>query len=96
MVAGSFGKSTCTGLMAHILRESGVDLFLFTLGAATEPSVVTPATVADRATFADSHQLSVGVRDVLVNGVRVLIDGEHTGATPGRRVGGPAWQERAQ
>ena len=25
VVAGSFGKSTCTGLMAHILRESGVD-----------------------------------------------------------------------
>lgn len=25
VVAGSFGKSTCTALMAHILRESGVD-----------------------------------------------------------------------
>ncbi|MFC3069650.1 Mur ligase domain-containing protein [Phenylobacterium soli] len=25
VVAGSFGKSTCTALMAHVLRESGVD-----------------------------------------------------------------------
>ena len=30
-----------------------------------------------------------GVRDVLVNGVPVLRDGEHTGATPGRVVDGP-------
>ena len=48
-----------------------------------------PATIGDRATFADSHQLSVGVRDVWVNGTRVLRDGAHTGATPGRIVGGP-------
>jgi N-acyl-D-amino-acid deacylase len=48
-----------------------------------------PATVADRATYTDSHQLSVGIRDVWVNGQRVLRDGEHTGATPGRVVGGP-------
>jgi N-acyl-D-amino-acid deacylase len=40
--------------------------------------------VIDHATFADPHQLSVGVRDVWVNGTRVLRDGEHTGATPGR------------
>ena len=47
-----------------------------------------PATIGDRATFADSHQFSVGVRDVWVNGARVLRDGTHTGATPGRIVGG--------
>ncbi len=47
-----------------------------------------PATIGDRATFADSHQLSVGVRDVWVNGTRVLRDGTHTGTTPGRIVGG--------
>jgi N-acyl-D-aspartate/D-glutamate deacylase len=43
-------------------------------------------TVADRATFEAPHQLSVGVRDVWVNGARVLAGGEHTGATPGRVV----------
>lgn len=45
-----------------------------------------PLTISDRATFADSHQLSVGVQDVWVNGGRVLRNGEHTGATPGRFV----------
>jgi N-acyl-D-aspartate/D-glutamate deacylase len=48
-----------------------------------------PATIGDRATFEDSHQLSVGVRDVWVNGVRVLADGQHTDARPGRIVEGP-------
>ena len=45
-----------------------------------------PQTIGDRATFADSHRLSVGVQHVWVNGERVLRDGEHTGATPGRFV----------
>lgn len=45
-----------------------------------------PHTISDRATFADYHQLSVGVQDVWVNGGRVLRNGEHTGATPGRFV----------
>ncbi len=45
-----------------------------------------PATVGDRATFADSHQLSVGIQHVWINGVRVLDNGTHTGATPGRIV----------
>ncbi len=48
-----------------------------------------PQTISDRATFEEPHQLSVGVRDVWVNGVRVLRDGAHTGATPGRIVDGP-------
>jgi dihydroorotase/N-acyl-D-amino-acid deacylase len=47
-----------------------------------------PATIGDRASFADPHQLSVGVRDVWVNGVRVLRKGEHTNARPGRMVEG--------
>ncbi|MFN0124706.1 MAG: N-acyl-D-amino-acid deacylase family protein [Blastocatellia bacterium] len=48
-----------------------------------------PATVADKATFADPHQYAVGVRDVLVNGAHVLKNGEHTGAKPGRALYGP-------
>jgi dihydroorotase/N-acyl-D-amino-acid deacylase len=48
-----------------------------------------PATISDRATFEAPHQLSVGVRDVWVNGVRVLGDSAHTGAKPGRTVEGP-------
>ena len=55
-------------------------------GLAADVAVFDPSTVADRATFEDSHQLSVGIRDVWVNGERVLRNGEHTGAMPGRFV----------
>ncbi|HEU5424098.1 MAG TPA: amidohydrolase family protein, partial [Nitrolancea sp.] len=48
-----------------------------------------PKTVGDVATFEQPHQLSVGVRDVWVNGTRVVQEGEHTGATPGHFVKGP-------
>jgi N-acyl-D-amino-acid deacylase len=48
-----------------------------------------PAAIQDHATFDRPHQFATGVRDVLVNGVPVLRDGEHTGATPGRVVDGP-------
>jgi N-acyl-D-amino-acid deacylase len=51
--------------------------------------VFDPATIADRATFEKPHQYAVGVRHVFVNGVPVLRDGEHTGATPGRALRGP-------
>jgi N-acyl-D-aspartate/D-glutamate deacylase len=48
-----------------------------------------PNAIADRATFENPHQLAVGVKDVFVNGVQVLRDGEHTGAKPGRALYGP-------
>jgi dihydroorotase/N-acyl-D-amino-acid deacylase len=47
-----------------------------------------PVTISDRATFADAHQLSTGVRDVWINGERVLAAGTHTGATPGCVISG--------
>jgi N-acyl-D-amino-acid deacylase len=50
-----------------------------------------PQTVTDRATFEQPHQLSVGVRDVFVNGVGVVRYGVHTGAKPGRAVRGPGY-----
>jgi N-acyl-D-amino-acid deacylase len=51
--------------------------------------VFDPATITDRATFENPHQYAVGMKDVLVNGVPVLADGDHTGATPGRALWGP-------
>jgi N-acyl-D-amino-acid deacylase len=51
--------------------------------------VFDPKTIADRATFEQPHRYAVGMRHVLVNGVPVLKDGEHTGAMPGRALWGP-------
>ena len=51
-----------------------------------------PATVRDLATYDKPHQNSVGIRDVWVNGVRVLHNGSHTGAKPGRALRGPGWR----
>jgi N-acyl-D-amino-acid deacylase len=48
-------------------------------------------TIADHATYADPHRYATGVADVFVNGVQVVADGRHTGATPGRVVRGPGW-----
>ena len=51
-----------------------------------------PVKVKDNATFDKPHQYSEGVIHVLVNGVQVLKDGEHTGAMPGRFVKGPGYK----
>ena len=56
-------------------------------------AIFDPATIADRATYESSHAYAVGMRHVFVNGVAVLRDGEHTGATPGRFVRGPGWRK---
>jgi N-acyl-D-amino-acid deacylase len=52
-----------------------------------------PARIQDHATFTEPHQYATGVRHVIVNGVPVLLDGEHTGATSGRFVKGPGYVE---
>jgi N-acyl-D-amino-acid deacylase len=49
-------------------------------------------TIQDHATFEKPHQFATGVMHVLVNGVPVLRDGEHTGAKPGRFVKGPGYR----
>ena len=46
-----------------------------------------PKTIADKATFADPHQHSVGIDTVIVGGRRVLAEGKMTGELPGRPVG---------
>jgi N-acyl-D-amino-acid deacylase len=51
--------------------------------------VFDPRTIADRATFDNPHVYAVGVKQVFVNGVQVIKDGEHTGAKPGRALWGP-------
>ena len=53
--------------------------------------VFDPAKIQDHATFDKPHQYATGVRQVFVNGVQVLKDGEPTGAAAGRVVRGPGW-----
>jgi N-acyl-D-amino-acid deacylase len=50
-----------------------------------------PMMISDHATFDQPQQYATGMRDVFVNGVQVLQDGEHTGAKPGVFVRGPGW-----
>ncbi|HEV7928309.1 MAG TPA: D-aminoacylase [Verrucomicrobiae bacterium] len=54
--------------------------------------VFDPTTIQDHATYEKPHQYSTGVAHVLVNGVPVIRDGEHTGAKPGQVVRGPGWK----
>jgi len=75
-----------SGLVAS--RLGLADRGLLRPGFLADVVIFDPATVGDRATFADSHQLSTGIRDVWINGTRVLSGGKHTGATPGRIVRG--------
>jgi dihydroorotase/N-acyl-D-amino-acid deacylase len=56
--------------------------------------VFDPNTIMDKATYEQPHQLSVGVRYVLVNGEPVVDDGKVTGAKPGMVVRGPGYHTR--
>lgn len=49
-------------------------------------------TIIDNATFEKPHQLSTGMKDVLVNGVPVIRGGQHTGAKPGQVVRGAGYR----
>jgi N-acyl-D-amino-acid deacylase len=79
-----------TGMPAALLhlQKRG----LLTVGNYADIVVFDPATIRDNATYERPHQLATGVSDVFVNGTRVLKDGNHTGATPGRAVFGAAYR----
>ncbi|HSP17351.1 MAG TPA: D-aminoacylase [Thermoanaerobaculia bacterium] len=62
------------------LRDRG----LLRPGMKADLVIFDPATVADRATYANPHQYAVGVSHVVVNGVLVVDEGKVTGARPGR------------
>jgi N-acyl-D-amino-acid deacylase len=59
-------------------------------------TVFRPEEVRDLASFEEPHQYSTGMRYVLVNGVAVVSEGGHTGATPGRAVRGPGWVNKKE
>lgn len=58
-------------------------------GMAADLVIFDPEQIVDRATFENPHQYAEGVRHVLVNGVPVISEGQHTGARPGRILYGP-------
>ena len=77
---------------AVAIRVGIQDRGLLREGMYADVVVFDPDAIIDRATFAEPHQLSVGVREVFVNGVGVVRDGRHTGAKPGRIVRGPGYR----
>ena len=77
-------SATATRLSLH---ERG----LLKPGMFADVVVFDPNTIADKATFEQPLQASIGVRDVFVNGVAVLRSGVHTGAKPGQIVRGPGY-----
>ena len=56
------------------------------VGHAADLVLFDPATVHDTATYDEPRQNPDGIPYVLVNGVPVIADGKHTGATPGHAI----------
>ncbi len=71
-----------TSLAAQITGLA--DRGLLRPGMAADIAIFDPATVADKATFEDPLQYAVGIPYVIVNGVVVIDQGQHTHAHPGR------------
>jgi N-acyl-D-aspartate/D-glutamate deacylase len=71
-----------TALAAQITGLT--DRGLLRPGMAADITLFDPNTVADRATFEKPTQYPVGIPYVIVNGVVVIDQGQHTGARPGR------------
>ena len=61
-------------------------------GLAADVVVFDEHEIADRATYAEPNQLSVGMRYVFVNGVPVIADGRETLLLPGRVLRGPGYR----
>ncbi|GMV04058.1 MAG: N-acyl-D-amino-acid deacylase [Gemmatimonadota bacterium] len=76
-----------TSLPARWLGQT--DRGVIAEGMLADVAVFDPMTVQDRATYTDPHQFSVGIDDVLVNGVPVIRGGALTGEKPGRWIRGP-------
>jgi N-acyl-D-amino-acid deacylase len=55
-------------------------------------AIFNPATIKDLATYEEPKQYAEGMVHVFVNGVPVLMEGNHTGATPGRIIRGPGYK----
>jgi len=61
-------------------------------GMKADITVFDPATIRDVSTFEDPRHYAVGVRQVFVNGRRVVADGVITSQRPGRALRGPGYR----
>ncbi|MEX0974492.1 MAG: D-aminoacylase [Bacillota bacterium] len=59
------------------------DRGLLKVGMRADVVVFNPKTINDEATFEDPKRYPSGIEQVIVNGVRVVVDGAHTGRKPG-------------
>jgi len=84
-----FAVRKMTSLAAQRVGLS--DRGLLKAGMAADITVFDPASVADKATFEQPHQPSVGFAYVFVNGQKVLDHGKLTAARPGRGLRGPGY-----
>ena len=84
-----FAVRKMTALAAQRVGLS--DRGLLKAGMAADITVFDPASVADKATFEQPHQPSVGFAYVFVNGQKVLDHGRLTAARPGRGLRGPGY-----
>ena len=84
-----FAVRKMTALAAQRVGLS--DRGLLKAGMAADITVFDPASVADKATFEQPHQASVGFAYVFVNGQKVLDRGQLTAARPGRGLRGPGY-----
>ena len=84
-----FAVRKMTSLAAQRVGLS--DRGLLKAGMAADITVFDPAGVADKATFEQPHQPSLGFAYVFVNGQKVLDHGKLAAARPGRGLRGPGY-----
>jgi N-acyl-D-amino-acid deacylase len=79
---GAVHKMTGAAAARLGLRERGT----IRDGAFADLVVFDPATVRSNATYDEPREFPTGIEQVIVNGMPVVSDGAHTGATPGRAI----------
>ena len=73
-------------------RVAFIDRGVLRPGMKADIIIFDPNAIADTATFENPHNFSIGVNDVIVNGVPVMRDGVITNALPGRTIRGRGWK----
>jgi N-acyl-D-aspartate/D-glutamate deacylase len=77
-------------------RMKLLDRGLIRVGMWADLVVFDPDRIIDRATFDHPHAYPDGISHVLVNGITVIRNGEHTGALPGKPLYGPGRRLRSK